>query len=374
MHDLCAPLNELLKNTNPGIGQQNARSHLKNEENTDVRLISHKPNSEIIVASDASLYGVEGMHSLQNDCWDIKTNSSYMVSLTTCWKKIIRKLKKGSWDYICSLKVPPLYLWFWHFILQTDHKPLLTIFGLKERSSYAHSQQTAKMGYKPVKLQLQNGVPTIEKIQPCKQIVKTNSQVSRNTRRYSGRFPSIWRRIQKLLCNTVRELPVTLEQIKQEVLRDEYVNQIKAIIFEKDQQTTNVFSICDEVLPYRECVVILSTLQKHILKDFHTGHPGSTRMKSLNCSYVHWPNMDKDIENTVKSCNGCVPWQPRYLLLNSIPDQKWIYHGLEFTLTSLGLLKDITHCSRQFLKVARSTQLQKPNYRNYYKNFFVLKQ
>ena len=30
------------------------------------------------------------------------------------------------------------------------------------------------------------------------------------------------------LCNRVRELPVTLEQIKQEALRDEYIKQIKA--------------------------------------------------------------------------------------------------------------------------------------------------
>ena len=67
----------------------------------------------------------------------------------------------------------------------------------------------------------------------------------------------------------------------------------------------DIFSICDEVLLYRERVVILSTLQKPILKDFHAGHPESTRMKSLMRSYVHWPNMNKDIENTGKSCKGC---------------------------------------------------------------------
>ena len=33
------------------------------------------------------------------------------------------------------------------------------------------------------------------------------------------------------LCNTVREHPVTLEQIKQEALRDEYINQIKVKVF-----------------------------------------------------------------------------------------------------------------------------------------------
>ena len=89
------------------------------------------------------------------------------------------------------------------------------------------------------------------------------------------------------LCNTVREFPVMLEQIKQEALHDEYINQIKTKIFEKDQRTTDIFSICNKVLLYREDVVIPSTLQKHILKDFHTCHPGSTRMKSLMHCYVH---------------------------------------------------------------------------------------
>ena len=108
-----------------------------------------------------------------------------------------------------------------------------------------------------------------------------------------------------ILFNTVRELPVTLEQIKQEALCDEYINQIKAKVFEKDRRTSDVFSICNEVLLLRERVVIPSTLQKRILKDFYVGHHGNTRMKIMMHSYVHWPNMDKDIENAVKSCKDC---------------------------------------------------------------------
>ena len=36
------------------------------------------------------------------------------------------------------------------------------------------------------------------------------------------------------LCNSVRELPVTLDQIKQEALHDEYINWMKTKILEKD--------------------------------------------------------------------------------------------------------------------------------------------
>ena len=36
------------------------------------------------------------------------------------------------------------------------------------------------------------------------------------------------------------------------------------------------------------------TLQKKILEEFHTGHPGILRMKSLMRGYTYRPRMDKD--------------------------------------------------------------------------------
>ena len=74
---------------------------------------------------------------------------------------------------------------------------------------------------------------------------------------------------------------------------------------QSDEPVAEVFSTCNEALLYRERVVIPAILQKEILKDFHTGYPGATRMKSLIRSYVYWKSMDTDIEGKVKSCKGC---------------------------------------------------------------------
>ena len=57
--------------------------------------------------------------------------------------------------------------------------------------------------------------------------------------------------------------------------------------------------MCDNVLLYGERLVKPKTLQKQILKDFHAGHPGKNRMKS-----VYWPKMDLDISNMVDACKG----------------------------------------------------------------------
>ena len=64
---------------------------------------------------------------------------------------------------------------------------------------------------------------------------------------------------------------------------------------------------------------MLYTLQKKILREFHTGHPSMTRMKSLMRSYTYWPRMDQNIEKMVKECRDCqlatkapqIKFQPR---------------------------------------------------------------
>ena len=94
----------------------------------------------------------------------------------------------------------------------------------------------------------------------------------------------------------------------------------------------DVFFICDEMLLYREPVVIPSTIQKRILKDFHADHPESNRTKSLMCSYVYSPNMDKDIENAVKSCKGCTLAAKASIKFNPWPkmDLPWSRIHIDF--------------------------------------------
>ena len=80
---------------------------------------------------------------------------------------------------------------------------------------------------------------------------------------------------------------------------------MKNKIKDKDRKISDAYSICNEVVMYSDWVVISVALQKWIQKEFHVGHPGISRIKSLIRSYVYWTNMDRDIENTVKTSKGC---------------------------------------------------------------------
>ena len=111
--------------------------------------------------------------------------------------------------------------------------------------------------------------------------------------------------IKNMMLNAIRELPVTLKEIKREAQEDEFISAKKQKIADKNQQIADILSLYDNVQLYGERVVISKTLQKRILKDFHAGHPGMSRMRSLMQSYVYWPKTDQDISNMVDACKGC---------------------------------------------------------------------
>ena len=52
-------------------------------------------------------------------------------------------------------------------------------------------------------------------------------------------------------------------------------------------------------------VIIPPTLQAEMLNELHVTHPEIVKMKALARSIVRWPNMDKDIEEVVTSCQSC---------------------------------------------------------------------
>ena len=52
-------------------------------------------------------------------------------------------------------------------------------------------------------------------------------------------------------------------------------------------------------------MVIPTRYQKDILEELHVGHPGIVRMKELARSYFWWPNVDLEIEQTVRNCISC---------------------------------------------------------------------
>ena len=71
-------------------------------------------------------------------------------------------------------------------------------------------------------------------------------------------------------------------------------------------------------------VLIPEKYQNQMLEELHVAHPGMVRMKEVVRSYVWWPNLDRDIERTVRNCTSC---QQVRNLPSVAPVMPWIWPG-----------------------------------------------
>ena len=146
------------------------------------------------------------------------------------------------------------YLHSRFFTLQTDHKPLITIFGSKKGLPIYTSNRLLRWGTILLKYDFK-----IEYL-PSKRIIHVDG-ISRLVPKYSEPFKdtiiaALWTdcEIKNMIANTIKELPVTLHEIKSEAINDDFITDIKQKITAKNEKVPDVFSLWDNVLLYSERV------------------------------------------------------------------------------------------------------------------------
>eukprot|EP00066_Takifugu_rubripes_P012215 XP_011601481.1 PREDICTED: uncharacterized protein K02A2.6-like [Takifugu rubripes] len=86
-------------------------------------------------------------------------------------------------------------------------------------------------------------------------------------------------------------------------------------------------SIKDGCVLWGSRVVVPKAGQENVMRQLHQCHPGVSRMKALARSYVWWPKLDKEVEDTVKSCMTCLEYRnvpaPAPLHPWDWPDKPW---------------------------------------------------
>ena len=88
----------------------------------------------------------------------------------------------------------------------------------------------------------------------------------------------------------------------------------------------NDLSLHDDVLLYRNRVIIPVTLQKCVMDVLHEGHKGIVAMKAEARAIVYWPTMDQDINQITANCSFCITnLKPKSILPLSWPsvDKPW---------------------------------------------------
>ena len=111
-------------------------------------------------------------------------------------------------------------------------------------------------------------------------------------------------------------LPVTVENIRRETQKDPVLAQVYEMSSKgwphcRDPTLQPYFVRKDEITLQSGClvwgirVIVPPKLRPQVLQELHQGHMGVVKMKALARSYIWWPNSDKEIELSVKSCSDC---------------------------------------------------------------------
>ncbi|CAH8585986.1 unnamed protein product [Schistosoma intercalatum] len=320
LHQLRAPLNNLLvKNVKWSLSAtcQAAFDEVKKVLVSDLLLTHYDPSLPIVLASDASNYGIGAVISHIMPDGSEKAISHAARSLTSA-ERNYSQIEKEALSIIFAVKKFQKMIFGRQFTLLTDHKLLLAIFGSKKgipvyTANRLQRWLTTLLGY-DFKIKYQS-TTAFGQADALSRLIGSQSNAPEETLVSNITAEE---EVHRVLDDAVNGLPVTFETIKKITESDKILSTVKRYLSTKwpnsrlDGELLHFFPLRDSLMVVDSCImfgdrIVIPKLLRHkVLKQFHSGHPGINKMKSLARSYAYWPSMDKDIENKCRNCSSCI--------------------------------------------------------------------
>ncbi|XP_055634306.1 uncharacterized protein K02A2.6-like [Toxorhynchites rutilus septentrionalis] len=331
MKELRAPMDYLLKqnvNWEWTASCQKSFDKFKTLLTSDLLLTHFDPNKEIIVAGDASKDGLGAVIMHRFPDGSVKAISHISRSLTPA-EKNYGQIEKG---LIFAVTRFHKMLFGRKFTLQTDHQPLLKVFGSKKGipvytanrlQRWAHTLMLYDFDIQFVRTEEFEHADLLSRLMKCH---ANEMEVDVNA----------------VLSDSTSSLPVTSEIIAAETSRDpvlqsvvfhinegwpKYSKEIDDPVVQQFFTRRDSLQIVQGCIMFGDRVVVPDRFRKRILHQLHRGYPGMERMKSLARSFVYWANIDDVVEDYVRCCRSCAEAakSPRKTDLESwpIPSKPW---------------------------------------------------
>jgi transposase InsO family protein len=287
--------------------QQQAFQHAKDSLTSDCLLVHYDPTKELILACDASPYGVGAVLSHKTKDGQEKPIAFASRSLAPAEKKY-SQLDKEALAIIFGVKRFHQYLFGRHFTILSDHKPLQHLFHPDKATPPLASARIQRwaltLGAYDYQIVYKSG-PEHGNADMLSRLPLPESPTE---------VPVPGETI--MLMDMLNSYPVTSQQIKIWTDHDPVFSRVRDSVLKGWQDSTDEnlkpyqqrkleLSVHDGCLLWGNRVIVPPAGRARIKEELHSGHPGASRMKSLARSFVWWPRMDQELEETVKQCDVC---------------------------------------------------------------------
>ena len=316
LSSVLAPLNELLqkgRKWNWTSTQQTVFEKAKSLLQSSSLLVHYDPTKQLILACDASSYGISAVLSQCQDDGSVRPVAFASRSLSEA-EKNYSQFEKEWLAIVFGVKRFHQYLYGRHFIIFSDHQPLRHLFsetkavppmasGRIQRWALTLSSYEYELKYRQGKDQ--GNCNALSRL-PLPDYPKT--------------VPILGDILQ--LTEQLSLSPVTSKNIQVLMKKGRVLTKVLNFVLhgwphtKVDEELRSYFSRRNELSHFDGCllwgsrVIVPPPVQETVLKILHEGHPGSTRTKQLARGYVWWQNLNAQLENTVSCCEKCQAVQP----------------------------------------------------------------
>ena len=319
---IMAPLNEL-KGHKKFVWDQKCEDAFKKVKerliSSDV-LVHYDPNKALILATDASPYGVSAIishHDAETDC---DRPIAFASRSLTQAERNYAQIEREALAIIFGIQKFHQYLYARKFTLYTDNKPLSLILGPKKGIPVLAAQRLIRwaimLGGYTYDIKYKSGQNNANADFLSRLPVNYTDQDTYDNDR--DEFTAFWTTEgTETNISQIDNVPISNQRLKRATDNDPILSKVKNFVqhgwpvedlgpeFTQFAKKRHELTVEEGCLLWGLRVVIPKKLQAAILSELHEQHPGIVRMKSLARMHVYWPNIDVDIEQTVHDCKDC---------------------------------------------------------------------
>ncbi|XP_049875309.1 uncharacterized protein K02A2.6-like [Pectinophora gossypiella] len=327
--ELSAPLRELTKKDIPFVWasrQKQAYDLIKRKISEPPVLAYFCLDKKITLSVDASKNGL-GAVILQNG-----QPVAYGSRAMTGTEKLYSQIEKESLAILYGCTKFHQYLYGHVFTVETDHKPLVSIFAKPLNKSPTRLQRI-RLALQPYTFEI--------KYKPGKELLVADhlsrSYLDDDSKSYNIDIEAHV----AMIINGYNITDQKLQELIEETSKDrELISVIKYVREGWPENKDRVSSEAKIFYNYRdelgECqgllmkgnqIVIPQKKRKEVLEKVHYAHLGTEKCKQLARKTLFWPNMSKEIEDLVTNCDACKSFQNQNrkepMIEKEIPYKAW---------------------------------------------------